>query len=185
MSPVPIYDKRKPSKRRQEAQELTSPEVIAEKKEKLEKKETVCGKKATSRPAKPRRKENKGKTTIGDTNPGSKKSAVGPKKILFSLKKKAHFKKDLSSSDDEIDEDIPYQESDEEDIMETKKNKDECSECLEEYSQTSESCDWIKCVVCNHCLHETCSKFLNKCAVCGRAEILLKIKKEYMKIGKK
>lgn len=162
-----------------------SPEFIAEKKKKREKRETACDRKDTSRPAKPRRKENKGKTTIGDTNPGSKESAVGSKKILFSLKKKSHFKKDLSSSDEEINEDIPYQESDEEDMMEMTKNKDECSECLEEYSQTSESCDWIQCIVRSHWLHETWYKFLNKCAVCGRAVILLKRKKEYMKIGKK
>lgn len=42
MSPVPIYDKRKPSKRRQEAQELTSPEDIAEKKAGEEGEEGNC-----------------------------------------------------------------------------------------------------------------------------------------------
>lgn len=152
ISPVPVYEKRKPNKRRQEAQVLTATEVIEEKKNKREKKEAS---KAS-------------KNHIPSNS----------KKALF--KKKSTSRKGESSSDDDTGEDeIPYQESDDEDFV--KINENECTECLEEYTETSEKCDWIKCIVCNNWLHETCSKFLNKCAVCGRAEILLKRKEGYMK----
>lgn len=86
-----------------------------------------------------------------------------------------------TSSEDDNEADVPYQESDEDDDLFGMIDKDECSECLEEYGRTQDSCDWIKCVVCSRWLHESCSKFLNKCAVCGRAEILLKRKEEQMK----
>lgn len=60
-------------------------------------------------------------------------------------------------------DEIPHPKSDEEDFV--KINDNECKECLEEYIETSDKCDYIKCTVCNK-LHVTySSKFLNIFAI--------------------
>lgn len=176
ISPVPSYEKRKPNKRRQNAQELTSSNVIAEKRKKrLEKqvKEENKNKAKGKQYAERNRKLSKSKSV---------KPSANYKKKLFGNPRN---QKEETSTEEEFDEsDIPYQESDGgEDFLQV--NENECSECLEDYKETSEKCDWIKCIVCSSWLHEACSKFLNKCAVCGRAEILIKRKKEHLKTLKK
>lgn len=182
LSPIPVYAKRTINKRRQDAQVLTSPEVIADKKAKREKKEERLGKK--NKLPNYRNKKNKEGNRPGNKNK-SRETIIPPLKRLFNSKK-ANTMKDQSSSDNDMnEEEIPYQESDNEDLKEMFMNKEECAECLEDYNTTLDNSDWIKCIVCNHWLHESCSKFPNKCAVCGRAEILLKRKQEHCKIPKK
>ena len=77
-----------------------------------------------------------------------------------------------TSSEDDTETAVLYQESDEDDDLREMMDENEYSECLEEYGKTKDGCDWINCVVCSRWLHENSSKFLSKCAVCGRAEIL-------------
>lgn len=92
-----------------------------------------------------------------------KKVKEPPNKKKISKAKKNKRKVDTDSSDDDsatmtVNDDSDMDDSDSEC----------CVGCLEAYSQTSKSEDWIKCMRCQKWLHECCTKYFNFCDPCGK-----------------
>lgn len=46
-----------------------------------------------------------------------------------------------------------------------------CIQCGENYYQTKQTCDWIKCKSCNKWLHANCSRFVEFCNKCGAEDL--------------
>lgn len=148
ISPIPNALKPSVSKRKQSAQNLTDREYVEQKKKKL------------------RLKNKNGQRNQPNIRlKKEKKHAEGEKqhkKVKKRLRKK--FEDFSSTSEDEMEINfLSDHESEDFDI-------NECVECLEDYSKTQSTSDWIKCVVCTKWLHESCSIYKDKCALCGRKE---------------
>lgn len=72
----------------------------------------------------------------------------------------------IKSSSEEDTSDFVPQES--EDSI-SDEDDTECRGCGENYNQTQKKDDWIQCVHCERWFHESCSKYLNLCDLCGKA----------------
>lgn len=52
----------------------------------------------------------------------------------------------------------------------SRKQECKCTECAEDYYQTSEVVDWIECISCLSWLHESCTMYGDHCNQCGRVQ---------------
>lgn len=73
------------------------------------------------------------------------------------------MKKDESTDDDMSDELVTQSDDSPEEEDET-----ECLGCGEKYNVTTKNDDWIKCLHCQRWFHESCSKYVNLCDMCGK-----------------
>lgn len=151
ISPIPDSLKPSVSKRKQSAQNLTDREYIKQKKKKLQLKN---------------KNEQKNQRNICLKEEKHAKSGKKHQKVKKRLSKK--YENDSSTSEDEIEINL-LSDNESEDF-----DANECVECLEDYSKTQSTCDWIKCVICTRWLHESCSIYEDKCALCGRKENLIR-----------
>lgn len=142
-NPIPLIPT-EISKRKQHAVELTSPENRAKRRLVAEKKEKVG-----------QTKKNSGKT-ISQNNKMDKKT----KKNQNTRRKR----KVLDCEPESESESEPPLSSSEELSDDT---DDYCIVCRDYYYTTKSKAAWIKCVVCNHWLHETCTELNDKCNDCA------------------
>lgn len=51
------------------------------------------------------------------------------------------------------------------------KESEYCIECCENYYDTSNKADWLKCLGCGKWFHETCTIYGDNCVTCGREKL--------------
>lgn len=152
VSPIPKPIAKKQTPRKQSAQVLTSPDVIAEKRRRrlatIEKKKLAAEKKALYEKTLPKKRE--------DKDSKKRRNAKGKS---FGKKKKYSS----SESEDEL-----VSSSSEDESLHNDSNI--CIECYENYNTTTSKADWVECIRCARWMHETCTLYEEKCNRCGRSE---------------
>lgn len=128
--------------------------ITAQKKEqtgkRLKEKETV-----NRKTGEPVRKESKQKSKTKELKPKIQRKET-KRRLIYSSS---------SSDDDDIEMVLSSGGEREEDF-----NQNQCAECCEMCSEILSASDWIKCNSCFRWLHESCSIYADKCALCGRRE---------------